>query len=41
MLMAWSRGLPEISFDVLAAVEVFADVAPDILLYYKTTAWMS
>ena len=41
MLMAWGGGLPQISFDVLAAVEIFADVAPDILFYYKTTTWMS
>jgi len=41
MSMAWSRHLTEVSFEMLTTVEIFTDVTPNILLYDKTTTWMS
>lgn len=41
MPMTQSRYSSEISFDVIAAMEVFADIAPNILFNDKATTWMS
>ena len=41
MPVTQSRYGSEISFDVIAAMEVFADIAPNILFNYKSTTWMS
>jgi hypothetical protein len=39
--MTQSRYGSEISFHMIAAMEVFADIAPNILFNDKSTTWMS